>query len=75
MSVYAWNSVPVIGTDISRSLLVAGRTFNSPIDFSTEQQKMLTSSPSKAANFAVDQANILACCRDIAKGLIHAHRA
>ena len=75
MSLYAWNSAPVIGTDISRSLLVTGREFNFPIDFSTEQHQMLTSKPSKVVNYAVDQANLLACGRDIAKELIHAHRA
>ena len=75
MSLYAWNSAPVIGTDISRSLLVTGREFNFPIDFSTEQHQMLTSKPSKVVNFAVDQANLLACGRDIARELIHAHRA
>ena len=29
---YAWNSAPVTGTDLSRSLLVVGREFKFPID-------------------------------------------
>ena len=37
MALYAWNSAPCIGTDISRSLLVTGREFQFPIDFSNEQ--------------------------------------
>ena len=32
MSLYAWNSAPVIGTDISRSMVVVGRNFKFPID-------------------------------------------
>ena len=47
MSMYAWNSVPVVGTDISRSLLVTGREFNFPIELSTDQHQILTSNPLK----------------------------
>ena len=31
MSRHAWNSTPVVGTDISRSLLVTGQDFKFPI--------------------------------------------
>ena len=75
MSLYAWNSAPVIGTDISRSLLVTGREFNFPIDFSTEQHQLLTSTPLKVNSFAADQARLLTCSRELAKELIHSHRA
>lgn len=75
MSLYAWNSAPVIGTNISRSLLVTGREFIFPIDFSTEQHQLLTSSPQKVASYAADQARLLACGRHIARELIHAHRS
>ena len=75
MSLYGWNSAPAIGTDISRSLLVTGREFNFPIDFSTEQHLMLTSSARKVSNYAADQAGLLSCGRLIAKELIHAHRS
>jgi hypothetical protein len=33
MLTYAWNSCPVLGTDLSRSLLTEGREFHFPIDF------------------------------------------
>ena len=75
MSLYAWNSAPVIGTDLSRSLLVAGREFNFPLDFSTEQHQLLTSIPLKVNSFAADQARLLTCSRELAKELIHFHRA
>ena len=75
MSLYAWNSAPVIGTDISRSLLVVGREFHFPIDFSTERHQLLTSSPLRVSSFAAEQARLLECGRDIARVLIHDHRA
>jgi hypothetical protein len=34
---YAWNSCPVLGTDLSRSLLTVGHEFHFPIDFTTNQ--------------------------------------
>jgi len=67
MSLYAWNSAPVIGTDISRSLLVVGREFNFRLDFSTEQHQILTSSKLKVTSFAAEQARLRKCGREIAK--------
>ena len=61
MSLYARNSAPVVGTDISRSLLVTGREFNFPIDFSSEQHQILTSIPLKVSSFATEQARLLKC--------------
>jgi len=75
MSLYAWNSAPVIGTDISRSLIVVGREFQFPIDFSSEQHQMLTSSPVRVSEFAKEQARLLECGRAIAKELINFHRS
>ena len=61
MALYAWNSAPalVMGTDISRSLLVVGREFQFPIDFSTDMYHVLTSNPAKVNSFASDQARLL----------------
>ena len=75
MSLYAWNSDPVVGTDISRSILVTGWKFNFPIDFLTEQHQILTSNPLKVSTFAVEQACLLEFWRAIARELIHHHRA
>ena len=75
MALYGWNSMPVIGTDISRSLLVTGREFQFPIDFSTEQHQYLTSTPLKVNSIAANQAHLLSCGRELVKHLIHAHRA
>ena len=71
MSLHAWNSAPVVGTDILHSLLVTGREFNFPIDFSSEQHQMLTSGSPKVTEFATEQARLLKCGQSIAKELIH----
>ena len=42
---YAWNSCPIPGTDISRSLVAVGLEFAFPIDYSTNKHWELTSSP------------------------------
>ena len=75
MALYAWNSAPVIGTDISRSLMVVGREFQFPIDFSADEHNILTSSPSSVTNYACEQATLLSCCRSVAKELINHHRS
>ena len=75
MPMYEWNSAPVVGTDISRSLLVTGREFKFTIDISIEQHQILNSNPLKVSTFVVKQAHILECGRAIAHELIHHHRA
>ena len=75
MALYAWNSAPIIGIVILRSLLVIGREFQFPIDFSADKHHILTSNPAKVNAFATNQANILACGRPIAIELIHHHRS
>ena len=42
---YAWNCLPVPGTDISRCLIVTGREWHFPIDFSNEKHLELVSRP------------------------------
>jgi hypothetical protein len=37
MCCYAWNSAPVAGTNLSHTLLVVGRGFHFPIDFTMWQ--------------------------------------
>ena len=71
MSLYAWSSAPVVGTDISCSMLVVGRYFKFPTDYSIESHHMLTSNPKKVANYAGEQAALLSCGREIARKLIH----
>ena len=70
MTLYAWDFARVVGTDISRSLLVVGREFHFPIEFLTEQHQILTSSTLKVSLFAAEQARLLKCGREIARELI-----
>jgi hypothetical protein len=71
---YAWNSCPVPGTDISRSLVAVGREFAFPIDFSTGKHWQLTSSPATVESYSKQLATRLSACREIAELLVHEHR-
>ncbi len=66
---YAWNSCPVPGTDISRSLVAIGREFAFPIDYSSGKHWELTSSPcQEIAKLLVEEQ------RSYHRELINAHR-
>lgn len=71
---YAWNSAPVPGTDIPRSILVTSRVFAFPLDFSASKHLELTLSPDSVHTYAKDQATLLAASREIAKVLLEEHR-
>ncbi|KAL3787769.1 LOW QUALITY PROTEIN: hypothetical protein HJC23_009820, partial [Cyclotella cryptica] len=45
MAMYAWNCAPVAGTDISRCLMVTGREWRFPLDYSTGAHLELISRP------------------------------
>jgi hypothetical protein len=53
---YAWNSCPILGTDISRSLVAFGHEFVFPINYSTNKHWELTSSPSSMESYSKDLA-------------------
>ena len=73
---YAWNSCPIPGTDISRSMVAVGREFQFPIDYSSQAHWQLTTSPpASAISYSKDLATRLSYCREIATILIHEHRA
>ena len=64
MALYAWNCAPVPGTDISRCLMVTGREWKFPIDFSKEKHYELMSKPSQTLSFAKRQAIVLSATAD-----------
>jgi hypothetical protein len=72
--IYARNSCPVPGTDISRSLVAVGREFSFPIDFSAGTHTELTSAPGAVASYSRDLAERLDACQDIAKLLVREQR-
>jgi hypothetical protein len=73
--IYAWNSASIPGTDIPRSLVVTGRVFQFPIDFSTAKHFELTSSPESVISYAKNQATIMDFSADIARVLVDEARA
>ena len=74
--IYAWNSCPIPGTDISRSLVAVGREFSFPIDFETNAHLSLTSAtPSTVESYAKELFVRLTACREIATILVDEHRA
>ena len=72
---YAWNSAPVAGTDLSRSLLVVGREFRFPIDISNNRHLTLDVNESSVESYAKDLTSLLEKCRDVYALLISEHRA
>ena len=72
---YAWNSAPCVGTEIPRSVVVTGRVFSFPIDFSASKHLDLTSTPDEVTNYAKTQAQLLSASKDILKVLIEEHRS
>jgi hypothetical protein len=72
---YAWNSCPVPGTDISCSLVAVGREFAFPIDFSSGLHWELTSSPSTVVSYSKELATCLSACREVAQLLVEEQRS
>jgi hypothetical protein len=71
---YAWNSCPIPGTDISRSLVAVGREFAFPIDYSTNKHWELTSFPTSVESYSRDLATRLSALREVAHLLVNKHR-
>ena len=57
--IYAWNSCPVPLTYIKRSMIVCGRYFSFPMDFSHETAVKLKSSKQWVDIFAAEQSRLL----------------
>jgi hypothetical protein len=67
---YTWNSCPVFGTDLSRSLVAVGREFPFPIDYLRSKHWELISSPATVETYSKQLAECLGACRDIALLLV-----
>jgi hypothetical protein len=72
---YAWNSCPVLGTDLSRSLLTVGREFHFPIDFESDRRLSFEPSDKEKKLFAANLTDLLEKSREIYLLLITEHRA
>ena len=75
LATYAWNSSPIAGTDISKSLLVMGREYNFPIDFATDTTFSTDNSPKAIFKYTKKLVQILQQSREIYKILIDEHRS
>ncbi|KAL7515984.1 hypothetical protein ACHAWX_003736 [Stephanocyclus meneghinianus] len=75
MAMYAWNRPSVAGSDISRCLMVTGRKWHFPLDYSTSAHLELISQPKLVNSFVQQQAIILEASRKIGRILIDEHRA
>ena len=72
---YSWNSAPITGTDLSRSLLVVGREFKFPIDISNNRHITHHIDETNIRSFASDLSELLTKCREIYILLIQERRA
>jgi hypothetical protein len=72
---YAWNLAPVVGTDISRSLIWVGWEFKFPIEYTANPHVNLPFESSSTISFAQVQQTVLSQSREIFHILIHKHRA
>ncbi len=72
---YAWNSCPIPGTNISRSLVAIGREFAFPINYLTNKHWESTSSPSSVESYFKDLAICLEALCEVDQFLVHEHRA
>jgi hypothetical protein len=75
MLTYAWNSCPVLGTDLSRSLLKVGREFHFPIDFEANLRVSFEATDNDKKLFAENLTDLLVKSREIYVLLITEHRA
>ena len=73
--IYGWNSCPVPMTDIARSMIVCGRQWIFPIDFSQASTVRLTGDEKWADTYAANHAKLLLHSREIASLLIDQTRA
>jgi hypothetical protein len=67
---YAWNSCPVLGTDISLILVAVERKFAFPINYSSGKHWQLTSSLATIESYSKDLAVHLSACCEVANLLV-----
>ena len=72
--IYAWNSCPVPGMDISQSLVAVGCEFQFPIDFSSGKAAALISAPGSVESYSRLLAERLGACHEVALLLVREQR-
>ncbi len=72
---YAWNRVPIPGTNISRCFVTLGQEFQFMINFSPNNHWELTSMLASIQSYCCDLATHLTASGEIAKNLVEEQRA
>ena len=72
---YAWNSCPVLGTNISCSFVAMGQEYAFPIDYSTKKHWELTSTPAAVTSYSKNLAKYLQAILEVTKLLVEETRA
>ncbi len=67
---YAWNSAPIPGTNLSRCFVTLGCKFQFPINFLADKHWELTSTPATVKSYSKNLAIHLQASREIAKILV-----
>jgi hypothetical protein len=67
---YAWNSSPILGTDLSRCFVALGQEFQFPINFSANKHWELTSTPVTIKSYVGELAAHLQSSKEIATILV-----
>ena len=74
MAIYAWISAPVIGTNLSCSLVAVGREFHFPIDFENRRHISFSSNKNKICTYTEDLLYTLEKCQYVYQLLISQQR-
>ncbi len=72
---YAWNSAPILGTDLSSCFVALGCEFQFPINFSADKHWELTSTPATVKLYSKSLAVNLQASHEIVKILVEEQRA
>jgi hypothetical protein len=72
---YAWNSCPILGTNLSCSLVAVGRKFAFLIDYSTKKHWELTSSPNSMESYSQVLAMRVSAHREVSHLLVQEQEA
>jgi hypothetical protein len=67
---YAWNSRPILGTNLSCSLVAVGHKFAFPTNYSRNKHWKLTSSPNSMESYSQDLAMHLSTLCEVAHLLV-----
>ncbi len=67
---YAWNSAPIPGTDLSHCFVALGQEIQFPINFSSKKHFELTSPQTTITSYSRDLATCLSTLREVAELLV-----